>query len=87
MRFPAQVFLALALTLAGASLMPQPAMATGIGPTEPPILAEAVKAGKLPPMAERLPRTPRVIDIKAMGRENGTPGGELRMLMADQRDL
>jgi peptide/nickel transport system substrate-binding protein len=63
------------------------ALAAGAGPTEPPILAEAVKAGTLPAMADRLPRSPRVLDIKGMGREPGIPGGEIRLLMADQRDL
>ena len=87
MRASATAFLIVALALAGAGLRPQPALATGAGPVEPPILAEAVKAGTLPPMAERLPRNPRMIDLAAMGRENGVPGGELRMLMADQRDL
>ncbi|MDF2995329.1 MAG: peptide transporter substrate-binding protein [Xanthobacteraceae bacterium] len=54
---------------------------------EPPILADEVRAGGLPPMAERLPGQPRVIDLKAMGREPGRYGGTLRLLMGDQRDI
>ncbi|MGL4438191.1 MAG: ABC transporter substrate-binding protein, partial [Bosea sp. (in: a-proteobacteria)] len=54
---------------------------------EPPILAEAVRGGALPVMAQRLPKTPRLIDLAAMKREPGVPGGEIRLLMADQRDL
>jgi peptide/nickel transport system substrate-binding protein len=54
---------------------------------EPPLLAEPVAAGVLPPMAERLPRNPRVIEMAAIGRTPGNHGGEIRMVMADQRDL
>ncbi len=72
---------------AAALACPLPAKAAGSLPVEPPILAEAVRNKTLPAMAERLPRTPRIIDIKAMGREYGIPGGEIRTLMADQRDL
>ena len=73
---------ALALAVA-AGLGSLPALAQ----VEPPILAERVKRGELPPMAERLPLTPRVTNLAGMGREPGIPGGEIRLLMADQRDL
>lgn len=78
--------LAFALMTA-AVLWAQAPQAAGAGPVEPPILAEAVRLGNLPTMADRLPQSPRIIDIKAMGREHGIPGGEIRMVMADQRDL
>ena len=54
---------------------------------ESPLLAPLVTRGELPPMAERLPRIPRRMELGAMGREPGQHGGELRLLMADQRDL
>lgn len=54
---------------------------------EVPTLAEAVTRGELPPVAERLPRSPRVIDLPAMGRETGRHGGAIRMLMGGQRDI
>ena len=54
---------------------------------DPPSLAALVSAGKLPPLAERLPANPRVIDVKSMGRAEGRHGGTLRMLMGDQRDI
>jgi peptide/nickel transport system substrate-binding protein len=66
-----------------AALAPVPAFAQ----TEPPILAEQVRKGELPPMAERLPRTPHITQLKASGRTVGKAGGEIRMVMADQRDL
>lgn len=50
---------------------------------EPPALAEAVRAGKLPALAERLPRQPRLVQAE----QPGQYGGELRMLMAKARDV
>ncbi len=69
------------------------AAALGLAPgrslaqTEPPLLAERIKAGTLPSMAERLPKTPHVTRLSDNGRVPGRPGGEIRLLMADQRDL
>lgn len=37
--------------------------------------------------AARLPKVPRVIDLPAMGRQTGTPGGSIRTLIAGQRDI
>ena len=46
-----------------------------------------IAAGTLPPMAERLPKNPRVIDLAAMGRETGRYGGTVRMIVGGQRDV
>jgi len=54
---------------------------------ETPSLAAAVAAGELPPVADRLPKVPRVIDLAATGRTVGRHGGTLRLLMGDQRDI
>jgi peptide/nickel transport system substrate-binding protein len=43
---------------------------------EAPMLAEQVKAGKLPPVEERLPENPRIIDMP--GSTIGTYGGDFR---------
>ncbi|MGZ8410717.1 MAG: ABC transporter substrate-binding protein [Hyphomicrobium sp.] len=53
---------------------------------EPPSLAEAVKAGTLPPVDERLPQTPYTVDLARMGREPGQHGGMLRTLMGRTQD-
>lgn len=50
-------------------------------------LASAVAEGKLPPLAERLPKTPRVINVAAMGREPGRHGGRIRMLIGSAKDI
>lgn len=40
---------------------------------EAPILAEQVKAGKLPPVAERLPKDPRIVEpVEKVGKYGGT---------------
>jgi peptide/nickel transport system substrate-binding protein len=52
-----------------------------------PALADKVAAGELPGLAERLPKSPRLINVAAMGRAPGRHGGTMRMLMGDQRDI
>lgn len=54
---------------------------------EAPQLAKLVEEGKLPPLAERLPEKPFVVDFAAEGKEIGKYGGDMRMLMEDQKDL
>jgi peptide/nickel transport system substrate-binding protein len=49
---------------------------------ETPLLAPLVASGALPPVAERVPRTPSVAELASVGR----PGGELRLLMASPKD-
>jgi peptide/nickel transport system substrate-binding protein len=80
--------------LLGACLLALPALVTGqILPAgandyvETPNLEARVAAGELPPVAERVPAEPRVIDVEAMGREPGMHGGRIRMLMGDQNDI
>ena len=46
-----------------------------------------VEGGKLPPKEERLPETPRVIDLSATNREVGRHGGDLNLLMGKVRDI
>jgi peptide/nickel transport system substrate-binding protein len=69
------------------------ALALGLGlagalrAEEPPSLKAEVEAGKLPPMAQRLPRTPLVVDINRGDWTLGRYGGELRTLLAKDRDI
>lgn len=72
-----------ALVVVAALVVAAPASAVD----EPPLLREAVQAGKLPPMAQRLPARPRVAALEAMQRTPGRYGGDLRMLMAKDRDI
>ncbi len=68
--------------LVGSGLMPWlPARA--VATEEPPALAERVAAGKLPPVAQRLPRDPLVLQTDP----GAVYGGELRMLIGTPKDL
>jgi peptide/nickel transport system substrate-binding protein len=53
---------------------------------EPPIFAEEIKSGKLPPAAKRLPEAPLVAKLGA-GQEPGQYGGSLSMLIGRSRDV
>jgi peptide/nickel transport system substrate-binding protein len=65
-------FCALLLTASGAEAALQ----------ETPFFAEAVAAGKLPPVAQRIPSAPALAELETLGK----PGGDLRMLMASVKD-
>ncbi len=54
---------------------------------EPNFLRPWLEAAQMPPMAERLPDRPRVINLKAMGRKPGDYGGTLRTIIGGQSDL
>ena len=75
------------LMLASAMVFAASSAALARDMIEPPYWGEAVEAGLLPPVSARIPDKPRVIDLKAMGRETGRYGGQLRMLMGDPKDL
>lgn len=54
---------------------------------EPPIIADRVASGELPPMNERLPVRPKVLDFVKEDKEPGKYGGRLRMLMGKAKDI
>ena len=54
---------------------------------EPESLRPLLEEGKLPRAIERLPKTPRVINLAAMGRAPGQHGGVVRMLIGSQKDI
>lgn len=76
----ARLAAAAALLLAGL-----PALAQSY--VETPLFAERVGKGELPPVAQRLPKEPLVVDLAAKGRSIGRPGGELTSLVARGRDI
>jgi peptide/nickel transport system substrate-binding protein len=61
------------------ALLPAPARAAL---QETPFFGHRVKDGKLPPVAQRIPRAPSLAELETLGR----PGGDLRMLMASAKD-
>ena len=54
---------------------------------ETPSLDAAVAAGELPPVAERVPETPLVVDLEGRGRVLGRHGGEMRLLIGRAKDV
>jgi peptide/nickel transport system substrate-binding protein len=48
---------------------------------------EEVRNGDMPPIADRLPRQPLVVDLEAKGRQLGVPGGTLRTMVSDSKDV
>jgi peptide/nickel transport system substrate-binding protein len=74
--------LGLAITLA--LLAATPATASF---RETPMLVARVEKGTLPPVAERLPKTPLVVDLAGRGRTIGRPGGRLVSLIGRARDI
>ncbi|MFZ1816017.1 MAG: ABC transporter substrate-binding protein [Rhizobiaceae bacterium] len=54
---------------------------------ESPELTKLVNEGKLPPLAERLPKNPFVVDMAAEGKVTGKYGGQMRLLMGSVKDI
>ncbi len=68
-----------------ALLIAAPALAQGF--VEPPLFADRVTRKELPPVAERLPQAPLVVDPAADGRSVGRHGGEIVTLVPRARDI
>ncbi|MDK1493770.1 ABC transporter substrate-binding protein [Sinorhizobium sp. 7-81] len=73
-----------ALAMLASTVLPPRLLAAG---TEAEALAPLVAEGKLPPLNERLPKTPRVINVAAMGRTPGRHGGVIRSLIGSAKDI
>ncbi len=54
---------------------------------ETPALAGEVEAGRLPPIAERLPDQPLMVNVSGDDTAPGQHGGELRTLISNPRDV
>lgn len=48
---------------------------------------QEVSSGAMPPVAERLPRDPLIVDLEAKGRSLGEQGGTLRTLVSRSKDV
>ncbi|WP_046863758.1 ABC transporter substrate-binding protein [Microvirga massiliensis] len=73
----------LALLLGALSFYP----ARAEPPAEPPLLAERVAKGELPPTALRIPKAPLIVDLAARGEQIGRQGGEAVTLISRARDI
>jgi len=69
------------------AVLASPAVARAAAtPIEPPALAQAVADGDLPPVAQRLPNPPLLVDLSGADQTTGDYGGSLRLLMGRQKD-
>jgi peptide/nickel transport system substrate-binding protein len=75
------------LLLAGSACLVPAIPASAIAASEPPGLAGAIAAGTIPPLGQRLPHDPRVVDMAALGKSEGRYGGSMRMIMASTDDI
>ena len=57
------------------------------GLVETPSLEKAVKAGELPPVAQRVPEQPLEVAFSGKFQKPGRHGGELRLLMGRSKDI
>ncbi len=74
--------------LLGLVLLPIMVLAANAAPmNEPPDLEPLVLSGELPPMAERLPKQPLIVDFKADEKSIGRYGGSLQMLLGKSKDI
>lgn len=79
------ILLLMALALIVAAMTPVGAVAASY--IETPVFAADVAAGKLPPVAERLPKTPHLRPMNQMDQTIGRHGGTMTMLMARPKDI
>ncbi|WP_425079844.1 ABC transporter substrate-binding protein [Ruegeria denitrificans] len=56
-------------------------------PQESAFWSAEVESGNLPPVQERLPKDPLIVDLAAKGREFGKPGGTLRTMVTRSKDI
>lgn len=74
------------LALMGSTMLPRISAATEV--VDPDPLKTEVAEGTLPPLADRLPKVPRVVPLDGVdGTVAGRHGGTIKMLIASQRDI
>ena len=56
-------------------------------PSETPMFADQVKSGDMPPVAERAPAEPYVVDLESRDRKIGKQGGTLRTLISKGKNI
>lgn len=76
-----------ALAVAAIALWALAGAAFSAGYVETPMLKDDVEAGKLPPVSQRLPAAPLVVDLQGASTATGQHGGTLNMLIGRARDV
>jgi peptide/nickel transport system substrate-binding protein len=75
------------LVFALVAVLVSAAPATAIELIETPVLADRVADGDLPPVAERVPEEPLVVDLADRGREAGRHGGTIKTFITRSKDV
>ncbi len=73
--------------LVGAAIAPSIANAAADRDIEPEFLRDWLRADRIPPMVDRLPTHPRIVNMKASGRRAGTYGGTVRTIIGSAKDI
>lgn len=73
--------------LLGAAVGPAAARDMGDRDIEPEFLRDLLTADRIPPMPERLPKHPRIINMKEAGLTPGVYGGSVRTIIGAARDI
>ncbi|MEP1330783.1 ABC transporter substrate-binding protein [Pseudophaeobacter sp.] len=76
-------FLALAATL----MLPPLSSLAGPAFVESAFWQDEVNSGNMPPVTERLPQSPLVVDLAAKGRDFGVQGGTLNTMVTRSKDI
>lgn len=75
------------LGLLGATVFPATIRAAADRDIEPAFLEPWLKADRIPPLVDRIPMHPRIVNMKKLGREAGQYGGTVRTIIGSQRDI
>ncbi len=71
----------------GSAIAPSLVKAAADRDIEPEFLRDWLRAGRIPPMVDRLPTHPRIVNMKEAGRQPGVYGGTVRTIIGSQKDI
>ncbi len=75
------------LSIAATSLLLPMRVVAGPVASESALFSEKVASGELPPVMERIPKNPLVVDLVSKGRQTGVQGGTLRTMVSRSKDI
>lgn len=82
-----RTFLRSLAALTGLALLPATPAPAARDMQETTFWQARVAAGEMPPVSERIPREPLIVDLEAKGRSFGKQGGTLRTMITRSKDI
>ncbi|KRB51388.1 peptide ABC transporter substrate-binding protein [Rhizobium sp. Root708] len=73
--------------LVGSAIAPSIVKAAADRDIEPEFLRDWLRADRIPPMVDRLPTHPRIVNMRESGRRPGTYGGTVRTIIGSAKDI